>query len=143
MQWFDVYCTSVMDNYRPMACFQMTRPKQHDCNKWYFNDYKLIKVFGTNDRIAFHRKGNHYTRGVTLSKDAFLNIIDVTITPGMKVELEPNVFLSNLGKRIQLIKYCLTRDNKRCDGGFFYFTLSEWQYFLNKLRPAIMERLSQ
>ena len=122
-----------------MACFQM----MEKCNKWYFNDYKLIKVFGVNDRIAFQRKGNKYARGVTLSKRAFYNIVDVSITPGMKVELEPNVVLSNLGKRIQLIKYCLTRDMKKCDGGFFYFTLSEWQYFLNKLQPAILERLSQ
>ena len=96
-----------------------------------------------DDRIAFQRKGNKYTRGVTLSKNAFLKLVDVSIIPGMKLELEPNVVLSNLGKRIQLIKYCLTRDMKKCDGGFFYFTLSEWQHFWNKLQPAILERLSQ
>ena len=82
-------------------------------------------------------------RGVTLSKRAFLNMVDVTINPGMKVELEPNCVLSNLGKRVHLVKYCLTQDKKKCEGGFFYFTLTEWQHFLKKLRPAILERLSQ
>ena len=126
-----------------MACFQIMKNDQRLCNKWYFEDYKLIKVFGADDRIAFQRKGNKYTRGVTLSKDAFLKLVDVSITPGMTMELESNLVLRNLGKRIQMIKYCLTRDMKKCDGGFFYFTLSEWQYFWNKLRPEILERLSQ
>ena len=128
-----------------MACFQMSSPISAERNKWYFKDYKVIKVFGKDDRIAFQRKGSKYTctRGVTLSKRAFLNIEDVTITPGMKVELEPNIVLTNLGKRIHLVKYCLTRDNKRCDGGFFYFTLAEWQHFFNKMRPAILERLTR
>ena len=126
-----------------MACFQMSSSISAERNKWYFTDYKVIKVFGKDDRIAFQRKGGKsWTRGVTLSKHAFLNMVDVTITPGMKVELEPNVVLSNLGKRIHLVKYCLTRDNKRCDGGFFYFTLTEWQH-LNKMRPAILEYLSR
>ena len=126
-----------------MACFQIVKKDRQLTNKWYFTDYKLIKVFGKDNRIAFQRKGVHYTRGVTLSKNAFLNMVDVTIVAGMKLELEPNLVLCNLGKRIQLIKYCLTRDMKKCDGGFFYFTLSEWQYFWNKLRPTILERLSQ
>ena len=127
-----------------MACFQVSSPLSGECNKWYFSDYKVIKVFGRDDRIAFQRKGGKScTRGVTLSKRAFLNIEDVTITPGMKVELEPNIVLSNLGKRIHLVKYCLTQDNKKCDGGFFYFTLMEWQHFLNKMRPAILKRLSR
>ena len=126
-----------------MACFQIMKNDQGLCNKWYFEDYKLIKVFGVDDRIAFQRKGNKYTRGVTLSKDAFLKLVDVSISPGMTMELESNVVLRNLGKRIQMIKYCLTRDMKKCDGGFFYFTLSEWQYFWNKLRPEMLERLSQ
>ena len=128
-----------------MACFQLSSPISAERNKWYFNDYKVIKVFGKDDRIAFQRKGRKYTctRGVTLSKRAFLNIVDVTITPGMKVELEPNCVLTNLGKRVHLVKYCLTRDNKKCDGGFFYFTLTEWQNFLNKMRPAILERLAR
>lgn len=126
-----------------MACFQIMESDQRLCNKWYFEDCKLIKLFGANDRIAFQRKGNKYVRGVTLSKDAFLKMVDVSITPGMTMELEPNIVLRNLGKRIQMIKYCLTRDMKKCDGGFFYFTLSEWQYFWNKLRPEILERLSQ
>ena len=128
-----------------MASFQVSPSISAKRNKWYFNDYKVIKVFGKDDRIAFQRKGSKftYTRGVTLSKRAFLNIEDVTITPGMKVELEPNCVLTNLGKRVHLVKYCLTRDKKRCDGGFFYFTLMEWQNFLNKMRPAILECLSR
>lgn len=128
---------------RKMNCFPKASRDSANYNKWYFNDFKLIKVFGVDDRVAFQRKGNKYMRGVTLSKHAFLNMVDVTIKPDMKVELEPNCVLSNLGKRVHLVKYCLTRDTKKCEGGFFYFTLMEWQHFLKKLRPAILERLSQ
>lgn len=118
---------------------QLRRARQ----KWYFSDYKLIKVFGHDTRVAFQRKGTAYTRGVTLSKAAFLNIDDVTLVPGMTITLERNCVLRSLGKRIQLIRYCYTRDQQRCQGGFFYFTPSEWQFFLHKLRPAIVDHLAR
>ena len=123
-------------------CLAMTtslpRPRPPQMRqKWYFCDYKLIKVFGKDNRVAFQCKGTAYTRGVTLSKAAFLKIEDVTIVPGMRLELESNCFLVNLGGRIHLIRYCLTRDKVRCQGGFFYFTRKEWQHFLEKLEPAI------
>ena len=126
-----------------VARYQTPPPAPGMRNKWYFRDYKLIKVFGKDNRVAFQCKGTAYTRGVTLSKAAFLKIEDVTIVPGMRLELESNCVLANLGKRIQLIRYCFTRDKVRCHGGFFYFTLPEWQHFLHKIRPAIMERLTQ
>ena len=126
-----------------MACYQFPLHGASNRNKWYFSDYKLIKVFGRDNRISFQRKGTKYSRGVTLSTDAFRKMVDVSITPGMKVELERNCVLRNLGKRIQLIKYCLTRDMQQCDGGFFYFTLTEWQQFLDKLYPAIVDRLTE
>ena len=110
-------------------------------NKWYFDDYKVIKVFGKNDRVAFQRKGR-YARGVTISKDAFRKLTDVSITPNYRLEIEKNTFIYNLGKRIQLIKYCLMKDMQRCEGGFFNFTEKEWQYFWNTLQPKILAHLN-
>ena len=107
--------------------------------KWVFNDYKIVKVIGAaKDRIAFQRKGNKYTRGLSISKDAFMKMEDVTITPGMKIELEPNVFLSHYGKSINLLKVCHSTDSKQCNGGFFSFTLREWQQFWTKMRQDII-----
>ena len=123
-----------------MACFQLPSKSDNDRWKWYFDDYKLVKIFGKDHRITFQRKGK-YTRGITISKEAFKKMMDVSITPTAQLELEKNVFLKNLGNRIQLIKYCLTRDAKRCEGGFFYFTNKEWQQFVLKLRPQILEAL--
>ena len=111
--------------------------------KWLFDSYKVIKIFGPTDRIAFQRKHSKYTRGLSISKDAFLKMEDVTITPGMRIELERNVWLSNYGNQIHMVKYCLTRDNKRCDGGFFSFTPKEWAYFWNTLRVAILRELEK
>lgn len=101
--------------------------------KWFFNDCKLVKIMPTSGRIAFQRKNNHYTRGLSISKDAFLNMDDVTIVPGRRIELEPNVWLSNYGNAIHLVKYCLTQDQKQCNGGFFTFTPKEWIYFWTKM----------
>ena len=107
--------------------------------KWTFNDYKVIKVIGAlKDRIAFQRKGK-YTRGISISKDAFMKMDDVTITPGMELNLESNVYLRNTGKMVYLIKYCQTSDNKQCEGGFFQFTLKEWMVFWNKMRKCIID----
>ena len=97
-----------------------------------------MKIIGAaKDRVLFQRKGK-YLRGVSISKDAFLKMDDVTIVPNMEMELEPNVWLRNLGNQIHLVKYCLTRDNKRCDGGFFVFSPKEWMHFWKKLRPSIL-----
>ena len=102
-----------------MTCYKYSSHGSQEFNKWYFNDYKVIKVFGADQRIAFRRIGDNYRRGVTLTKDAFRNMVDVTIVPGMKVQLDRNCLFISHGKRIQLIKYCFTRDKKKCDGGFF------------------------
>ena len=107
--------------------------------KWSFDSYKIVKVLPRNGRIAFQRKGGKYMRGLSISKDAFLKMEDITIIPDMRLELEPNVWLINYGNRIHLVKYCLTKDEKRCDGGFFYFTPKEWIYFWNELRRKIID----
>lgn len=106
-------------------------------NKWLFNDYKQIKIFGKDNRIAFQRKGK-YVRGVSISKEALLKMDDVSLTPGMQMELEPNVWLKNYGNGIQLTKYCITHDGKQCNGGFFIFTPKEWQSFWNSYRKEIL-----
>ena len=110
--------------------------------KWLFDSYKVIKILGPNYRVAFQRKAK-YTRGLSISKDAFLKMEDVTITPGMRIELEPDVWLSNFGNQIHMVKYCVTRDHKRCDGGFFSFTAKEWIYFWNTLRVGILKELER
>lgn len=111
-------------------------------NKWLFNDYKTVKLLGTNGRIAFQRKGK-YTRGLSISNTAFLNMEDVTIEPGRRIELEPNVYLTNYGDQIHMVKYCLTADKKKCNGGFFTFTPTEWKYFWTKFRHDIVKALER
>ena len=113
------------------------KPSSRNGGKWNFTDYKIVKVIGaTKERLLFQRKGK-YLRGVSISKDAFLKMDDVSIVPGMQIELEPNVWLRNLGNQIHMVKYCITRDKKRCDGGFFVFSPKEWMHFWQKLKPSI------
>ena len=106
--------------------------------KWAFDDYKVVKIIQTSQRVTFQRKGK-YTRGITISKEAFYKMDDVTLTPGLHMELEPNVVLINYGNRISLVKYCMTKDDKRCEGGFFNFTTKEWLYFWNDLRGKLKD----
>ena len=106
--------------------------------KWLFNDVKQVKVSPNKQRVLFQRKGK-YIRGLSISKEAFSRMEDVTIKPGMRIEVETNVWLSNYGKDITLVKYCLTRDNKRCDGGFFQFTPQEWSFYWRHIRKKVME----
>ena len=110
--------------------------------KFLLNDYKVVKVIRGN-RIAFQRKCNKYTRGLSISKDGFYKMEDDTITPGMELELESNVYLRNYGKQIYMVKYCMTRDAKRCDGGFFAFTPKEWIYFWTNIRTSLFEYLNK
>ena len=115
---------------------------ENDKWKWCFDNYKIVKIIKTSERISFQRKGNRYNRGVTISKEAFFKIDDITITPGCQIELEKNVVLMNdLPKRICLIKYCMTCDGKKCEGGLFNFTLKEWFHFWNTLREQIVKKL--
>jgi len=116
----------------------MDNKKQY---KWSFDSYKVVKIIKASEKVSFQRKGNAYNRGITISKDAFYKMDDVTLTPGLKIELEPNVVLSNYGNRISMVKYCLTHDQKRCEGGFFNFTSKEWLYFWDNLRGKIKQGL--
>ncbi len=110
--------------------------------KWLFNDYKQIKIFGKDHRIAFQRKGK-YVRGVSISEEALLKMDDVSIEAGMRLQLEANVWLTNYGNCIQITKYCVTHDGKFCSGGFFIFTLAEWTSFWNELRQSILTYLKE
>ena len=113
--------------------------------KWCFTDYKVIKILKSGKkhcRISFQRKGK-YTRGLSISMDAFYKLEDVSLTPAMRIELEANVWIINHGSQIHLVKYCYTRDNKRCDGGLFIFTPKEWMTFWTKLRPKITRYLNE
>lgn len=116
---------------------------KEDNKKWFVNGFKTVKILGSKTgRVAFQRK-NKYTRGLSISKEAFLKMVDVTILPGDSLELEPNVFLKDYGNSVHMVKYCLTSDKKRCDGGFFSFTPKEWNYFWTKLRPKVLEQLNK
>ena len=116
------------------------------CDKkglWLLSDHKKIKLFGgKKQRIAFQRNGK-YSRGISLSLDGFLKMEDVSLVPKMRLELEPNVFLTNYGNHMHLVKYCITHDEKRCEGGFFSFTPSEWMHFWNDIRWKIIETLNK
>ena len=122
-----------------MACFHIPAESTNK-SKWYFDDVKCVKLFGRDNRIAFQRKGK-YTRGCTITKEAFQAMEDVSLTPNMKLELDENILLINYGNRIHLIKYCMTSDAKRCQGGFFHFTPKEWQYFWKTMRSKINGKL--
>lgn len=110
--------------------------------KWLFNTVKQVKVSRNKQRVLFQRKGN-YVRGLSISKEAFLRMEDVTIKPDMRIELEPNVWLINYGTDITLVKYCFTQDKQRCDGGFFKFTPMEWSFFWTHIRKEVMECFDQ
>lgn len=116
-------------------------------NWWTISSDKFVKVFGKYGHITFKKMtksdSNHRSRGVTISKDAFLRMDDVTIVPASYVELEKNVVLKNYESKIQLTKYCFSSDDKRCDGGLFFFTPSEWLYFWNTIRPNIIKFINE
>ena len=61
--------------------------------KWTVNDIKEIHDTKGNKRLAFQRKGA-YIRGLTITKEAFDKMEDVTISAGMRIELQPNVCLT-------------------------------------------------
>ena len=108
---------------------------------WKINDNKSVKIFGKAQRVIFNRSTT-YVRGLSMTKQAFLRMEDVTIMPDTRLELDPQVWLINYGTRIHLVKYCLTHDEKRCNGGFFHFTPKEWMNFWNDIRPRMLEFLS-
>lgn len=118
-------------------------PVMTNIGTWCFTDYKKIKVIhGKCQRITFQRKGK-YTRGLSISLDGFYNMDDVTLIPYQQLELESNIWLRNYGNEIHMVKYCMTKDNQRCDGGFFTFTPKEWIYFWKTLRPRILAYVNE
>lgn len=109
---------------------------------WEISDNKSVKIFGKACRVIFNRVTNS-VRGLSMSRQAFLRMEDVTIAPDSRLELDPEVWLINYGTRIHLVKYCLTHDEKRCNGGFFHFTPKEWTTFWNVIRPKMLEFLNK
>ena len=107
---------------------------------WTIGDNKTVKIFGKAQRVMFNRSTT-YDRGLSMTRQAFLRMTDVTIKPNTRVELDPEVWLINYGTRIHLVKYCLTHDEKRCNGGFFYFTPKEWMNFWTVIRPKMLQIL--
>lgn len=115
--------------------------------RWSISSEKYVKVFGKRGNVTFQKMTkndlNHRSRGVTISKDAFLKMDDVSFAPASHVNLDKNIVLTNYGRNIRLTKYCFSTDNKQCDGGLFLFTPIEWSYFWNTIQPKIVERLKE
>ena len=124
-----------------MTCNATTPTLQ---KKWFINNFKTIKILNKNGRIAFQRHSIHkYARGLSITKEAFLKMIDVTIVPGDSIELQTNVHLKDYGNEVYLVKHCFSRDDKRCIGGFFTFTPKEWINFWTNIRGSIVECLNK
>lgn len=78
-----------------------------------------------------------------LSKAAFEKMEDVSIAPGVSIILENNVELSYFSKSIKLVRYCMSKDSKRCEGNFVIFSEKDWQNFWNNIRPAALNAFKQ
>ena len=112
--------------------------------EWLIAKNKCVRIYSSQKKLHFlHYNASGRNHGLTISKDAFLKMEDVSISPGSSLMLESNVFLSNYAHTIKLTKYCFTRDKQRCDGGFFLFTEAEWQAFWTKIRLDIQAKLNQ
>ena len=98
-------------------------------------------------RVLFQRKlPSGDRRGVGISWEAFSRMKDVALRPyqAIVVSLEEDVFLNNYGnKTIHLIKYCNSKDEKRCTGGQFFFTLDEWKYFWSDIYDCIYDYVNR
>ena len=124
-----------------MTCNATTPTLQ---KKWFINNFKTIKILNKNGRIAFQRHSIlKYARGVSITKEAFLKMRDVTIVPGDSIELQSNVYLKDYGNEVYLTRYCFSMDDKRCNGGFFTFTPKEWINFWTNIRGSILECLNK
>ena len=104
--------------------------------EWPISNKKAVTIRGSGHRVVFKWIGK-YNRYVSVSREVFDAMDDVSITSGMRLKLNNNVELVNYGTVIRLIKFCTSRDGKQCEGGFLNFSPSEWQYFWIELRPKI------
>lgn len=114
--------------------------------KWYLDEenLKMVKLMSHSTKLSFQRKGpKNCSRGLTISIACFKKMEDVIHQPNASIELEKNVFLTNYGNRIHLNRCSCTRDLKRCENGFFYFTPEEWRSFWSTIRPSILERIEK
>lgn len=108
---------------------------------WRLNDKQSICMWHNSQKVSFQRKvkGGRRTdyRSLRITRKAFEKMEDVTILPGRSILLDDNLELVYHGKRVKLTRYCMSRDQRRCDGQFFIFTEQDWQSFWNEIRPAI------
>lgn len=104
---------------------------------------RVIKMKTRPNQIIFERKQGKYFRRLLLTPESYNKMEDVSLMPNMRVDLDRNISLINFGNRIQLIKYCTSGDGKRCEGGFFTFTLNEWQTFWKNYFEYYRECLNQ
>lgn len=106
-----------------------------------------VKLWPQSQTITFIRKGrglrSSFQRGMRLSKAAFEKMEDVSIAPGVSIILENNVELSYFSKSIKLVRYCMSKDSKRCEGNFVIFSEKDWQNFWNNIRPAALNAFKQ
>ena len=111
---------------------------------WEIGGNVIIKLMnGEHPKVAFRRRmKNGSYRGITLPGDSFKRIVDVTITPGLSLDLESGVTLVNYGNQIKFTKYCFSSDETRCDGAFILFNEMEWQCFMRKYAD-ILEQLNK
>ena len=108
---------------------------------WKLSDLKLVKITLPSLRIIFLRKLPSGDRRIGLSMEAFSNIEDISNHPQFSISLDENTNLyDNCGRGIHLVRYCNSRDQKRCVGGIFIFTMDEWRLFWS-LSAEITERL--
>jgi len=112
-------------------------------NQWTLGGNKFIRLYG--GKISFQRSTetdrHHRNRGIVIDSHSMLQMDDVSIDPNYYKWLNEKVLLKNDGKGVRLTKYCISSDDKRCNGGFFYFTPEEWQYFWKDIREEIVSRL--
>lgn len=93
----------------------------------HIDDNREIRA--TNNGVNFKRRQGKRFRSLYIPFEAFNKMEDITKLPVRCLELSPNIALVNLGDRIHLVKYCTSRDGKRCNAGLFMFSMDDWQAF--------------
>ena len=112
--------------------------------KWICDDYKVLTAVN-NSHVIFHLKGDKYRQSaISISKDAFFKMEDVSIVPGMRNVLEPQLWIESFGKFVRMVKLYLNRETMEwCNDEQFAFTPKEWNYFWTSVRPNIIKHFNE
>lgn len=148
--FFSLYITAKLDDaeksfphFIPESIGSSTRNR----NQWAVGDSATVKVWPRSQTITFLRKirGGRAAphRGIRISKAALEAMEDVSLIPSHTIILEKNVELDYFARAIKLVRYCVSKDGHRCDGGFVIFSEQDWQSFWNNIRPAILDFFKQ